>query len=281
MKKKFFNIAISTCPNDTFIFDALIHHKIDTKDFEFSFIYKDIEQLNNLASLSKADIIKISFHAFYYLAEQYVLLNSGSAIGRNCGPLIISKNPFKKEDIPKLSIAIPGKHTTAYFLLKQLYGEIEKTEEVLFSEIERWLINDKVDCGLIIHETRFTYEQSGLMKLADLGELWEQKTGSLVPLGGIAAKRSIQKSDLLKINELIRQSIEYAIKNPDSSKDFIKGKSQIEDDTVIKKHIELYVNEYSQDLGELGKESILFMLQQKSLEEGEQKRFSQQNIFIT
>lgn len=249
-------LGFSPCPNDTFIFDALVNKKIDTLGIDFEVAYADVEQLNRWAMEGKLDITKLSFHAYAYCIQNYVLLNSGSALGNNCGPMLIARNPLRTEDINIAKIAIPGKMTTANFLLGILYPQAKNKVEKVFSAIEGDVLNGNVDMGLIIHENRFTYQKKGLHKVTDLGEEWETKTHSPIPLGGIFIKRSIGAEIQHKVDSLIRQSIEFAFANPDSSRDYVKQHSQEMEDNVIEQHINLYVNKYSVNLGEDGKRAI-------------------------
>ena len=177
-------LGLSPCPNDVFIFDALLHQKIDTQGLEFDVFFADVEQLNKWSLKGNLDVSKLSFNAFFHCISKYILINSGSALGRNCGPLLIKKP--KRVLTSKSIIAIPGEHTTANLLLNIAYPQYSNKVEILFSEIEESIILDKVDAGLIIHETRFTYQKNELEKVIDLGEFWEKKTCLPLPLGGIA-----------------------------------------------------------------------------------------------
>jgi 1,4-dihydroxy-6-naphthoate synthase len=248
------SLAYSPCPNDTFIFDAMAHYKVDTEGLAFSVELADVEQLNKKAFTGAPDIIKISYHAYAYLNGQYQLLNAGSALGNNCGPLLISKRPL--ENLSGLTVAIPGKYTTANFLLSLAYPEIGLKEEMVFSEIEDAVLQGRVDAGLIIHENRFTYHLKGLHKIIDLGEYWEQLTGAPIPLGGIAIKRSLPEEVKQKINRVLQKSVEFAFANPQSSKAYIKENAQEMEDEVIESHINLYVNKFSVNLGNEGRAAI-------------------------
>jgi 1,4-dihydroxy-6-naphthoate synthase len=249
-------LGFSPCPNDTFIFDALVHHKIDTEGLEFEVYLGDVEDLNNKAFKSELDITKISYHAYGYLTDNYVLLDAGSALGKGCGPLLVKPSNGKKLELKNSIIAIPGKHTTANFLLSIAHPEASNKIEVLFSDIEDAVIKGEVDAGLIIHENRFTYQDKGLEKIIDLGEYWENKTGTLIPLGGIVIKRNISQETILKFNKILRKSIEYAFENPESPLNYMTEHSQEMDEKVMMQHVELYVNKYSIDLGEEGKNAI-------------------------
>jgi len=250
-------LGFSPCPNDTFIFDALIHHKIDTEGLEFEVYYDDVETLNKKAMAAELDITKLSFHAYAYVHEQYVLLDAGSALGFGVGPLLICKNQDVANNLdPELLVGIPGVYTTANFLLGIAYPQLGNKEVMLFSDIEASLLNDKIDIGLIIHENRFTYEQKGLHKIIDLGSYWETLTGCAIPLGGIVVNRALDPELQHKVNRLVRKSVEYAFANPKSGLDFIKSHAQEMSEEVMYKHIDLYVNDYSIDLGSEGKKAI-------------------------
>jgi len=258
-------LGFSPCPNDTFIFDALIHHKIDTEGLDFEVYFDDVETLNQKALKGELDVTKLSFHAFAYVANQYALLDAGSALGFGVGPLLISKHEFVGELSSDLKVGIPGKYTTANFLLGIAYPALQNKEIMVFSEIESALLEEKIDLGLIIHENRFTYQDKGLHKVIDLGDYWEQLTGCAIPLGGIVINRNLDKAIQLKVNRLIRQSVEYAFAYPKSCIEFIRQHAQEMDEAVMYKHIELYVNKYSINLGTEGRKAIdtLFNLAQE------------------
>jgi len=262
-------LGFSPCPNDTFIFDALIHHKIDTEGLAFEVSYDDVETLNQKALRGELDITKLSFHAFAYVANQYALLDAGSALGFGVGPLLISKNHFDNAELQtanaELRIGIPGKYTTANFLLGIAYPHLLNKQELVFSEIESALLNNEIDLGLIIHENRFTYQDKGLTKIVDLGDYWEKLTGCAIPLGGIVINRNLDREVQLKVNRLIRQSVEFAFAHPKSGIDFIRQHAQAMEESVMYKHIELYVNKYSVNLGEEGRKAVdtLFKLAQE------------------
>ncbi|MCC6181832.1 MAG: 1,4-dihydroxy-6-naphthoate synthase [Bacteroidia bacterium] len=260
-------LGFSPCPNDCFIFDALIHKKIDTEGIEFTTVMEDVESLNAKAFHQTLDITKLSYHAFIYLTSHYSLLNSGSALGFNCGPLLVKKKGSQIADINKATIAIPGKYTTANFLLSLAYPKAINKTETLFSEIENKVLVGEVDAGLLIHENRFTYEEKGLEKIIDLGEFWESFIKAPIPLGGIVIRKNIDNSLQRSVDRLIRKSVEYAFENPDSCMDFVRQHAQEMSEDVMKKHIALYVNEYSINLGEIGKNAIILMFQ-KAFEKG-------------
>lgn len=253
-------LGFSPCPNDTFIFDALIHKKIDTGDLDFEVSFEDVETLNQQAFNKQLDITKLSYHAFAYATSNYQLLDAGSALGFGVGPLLISHRDFDldrlKNNPSDIRVGIPGKYTTANFLLSIAYPELTNKEEVLFSDIEQKLIDKEIDLGLIIHENRFTYQEKGLLKIRDLGDFWEQQTGCAIPLGGIVIKRDLPEDIKQQVNKLVRASIEFAFANPYSGMDFIRQHAQAMEEKVMLKHINLYVNEYSKDLGTEGRKAI-------------------------
>jgi 1,4-dihydroxy-6-naphthoate synthase len=254
-------LGYSPCPNDTFIFDAMVHHKIDTEGLEFEVVLGDVEALNQKAFEADLDITKLSYHAYAYLTNEYVLLHSGSALGNNCGPLLISKSLTAPEDVASKTIAIPGKYTTANFLLSLAFPEATKKEAVLFSDIEKKVLSEEIDLGLIIHENRFTYHERGLQKIMDLGEFWETKTGLPIPLGGIVINRKFPLEIQQKVNRVLRRSVEFALQNPAQTLGYVEQHAQEMSHEVMMQHIGLYVNDYSVDLGERGRKAILYMFE--------------------
>jgi 1,4-dihydroxy-6-naphthoate synthase len=249
-------IGFSPCPNDTFIFDALVNGKIDMGDIELEVVLADVEELNRMALEGKLDITKISYNAFSHVHYMYQLLNSGSALGNNCGPLLIVKNHLSEEELDNARIAIPGMNTTANFLMSFAFPKAQNKKELFFSDIEKAILNDEVDAGVIIHENRFTYQQKGLYRIADLGEVWEQKTGFPIPLGGIAIHRRLRPEVRRQFDVLLQQSVQFGFNNPNASMEYVKCHAQEMDEKVIRLHIDLYVNEYSLDLGTKGKAAI-------------------------
>ncbi len=255
-------VGFSPCPNDTFIFDAIVNQKIDLEGLSFEFIIEDVEKLNQFGFEGVCDVTKMSFHAFGYLTDKYLLLNSGSALGNKCGPVLIAKNKIEHPEIvvPKLKIAIPGKFTTATFLLQLAFPKIDYLEEILFSSIEEAVLANEVDAGLIIHESRFTYRDKGLEKIIDLGEYWEKETGMMIPLGGIFAKRDLDNTIIQKVDRVMSRSVSYAMNHPEESTDYIKQYAQEMNDKVILQHLALYVNKYTLDLQLEGRKAIQHLL---------------------
>src|SRR6201986_2096726 len=266
------SLGFSPCPNDTFIFDALIHHKIDTEGLEFEVFYDDVETLNQKAFRGELDITKLSYHSFAYLADKYVLLDSGSALGYGVGPLLISDVEISISDLEKGQIlnlkseivnpriGIPGKYTTANFLLGLAFPNAANKIGLVFSEIENAVLEGRVDIGLIIHENRFTYQDKGLKKIIDLGDYWEKETGCAIPLGGIVANRNLPLDVQHKINRVLKKSVEFAFANPKSGLEFIRSHAQEMSEEVMYKHIDLYVNKFSVDLGTEGKKAVKLFL---------------------
>lgn len=251
-------LGSSPCPNDCFVFDALVNRRIDLEGLEFDIHMADVEALNKAAFAGDAEITKISYHAYAYCADRYVLLDAGSALGRNCGPLLISKREISPAEVAdgSIRIAIPGKFTTANFLLGLAFPNARRTTELVFSEIESALLEGQYDAGVIIHENRFTYQAKGLRKIVDLGEFWEQQTGAPIPLGGIAIKRSLPDDVKQRVNRLLRQSVEYAFAHREASLPFVRQHAQEMSEAVMYQHIDLYVNEFSVDLGAQGRRAV-------------------------
>ena len=255
-------LGFSPCPNDTFIFDAMIHGKVDTEGLSFEIVMEDVEELNRRAFVGKLDITKLSYHAYAYLIDKYVLLTAGSALGNNCGPLLIGRNILEKQEVDTARIAIPGKYTTANFLLGLAFPKAQNKVEMLFSEIEQAVLDGGVDAGLIIHENRFTYQQKGLVKIMDLGEYWESTTKLPIPLGGIVAKRDLPMEIQQKANRVMERSVRFALANPKASEGFVKKYAQEMEVDIMYNHIKLYVNDYTVNLGKSGKKALNRLFQQ-------------------
>lgn len=249
-------LGFSPCPNDTFIFDALVNKKIDTGGLDFDVAMEDIQTLNQWSLNGRLDITKLSFPAFFQNKDQYAMLNSGAALGKGVGPLLIAKKMVNVPDLVHSSIAIPGELTTANFLLSFAFPMAKNKTSLLFSEIEDAVLMEKFDLGVIIHENRFTYHQKGLIKICDLGEVWEEKQMAPIPLACIAAKKSISTELQNKVSDLIRKSVEYAFSHYPAIAEFTKQHAQAMDEKVMRQHIELYVNKYSVDMGEEGRKAI-------------------------
>jgi 1,4-dihydroxy-6-naphthoate synthase len=250
-----FSLGFSPCPNDTFIFDALVNKKIDTEGIDFRVELEDVQTLNRWAMEGKLDISKISYGVLPLL-DQYALLDAGGALGKGVGPLLIAKRPISLTEISNCSVAIPGEQTTAHLLFSLAFANVRNKSFMVFSGIEDAVLSGAVDCGVIIHENRFTYQDKGLVKLMDLGEFWEKETGVPIPLGGIVLKRELGSDLAQTINGLIRRSLEYAFERYPELPEYVKAHSQEMDERVMRQHIDLYVNNYSLSLGEEGQRAI-------------------------
>ena len=249
-------LGFSPCPNDTFIFDALVNGKIDTEGLEFDYFLADVEDLNRRAFNAHSDITKISCHAYAYASGNYLILDSGSALGYGSGPLLISREQIRNEDVKNAVIAIPGRYTTANLLFSIAWPDARNKREYLFSEIVNTILEGKADAGLIIHETRFTYAEKGLVKIADMGEFWEKLTGLPVPLGFIVINRRIPGDIALKFNRVLRRSIEYARKHSSQQQEFVTSNAREIEKSVISRHIDLYVNDFTLTLGPVGRKAV-------------------------
>ncbi len=250
------SLGFSPCPNDTFIFDALVNNKIDTGGLSFDVLMEDVETLNQWALSGKLDITKLSYGVLPMVLDKYVVLHNGSALGSGVGPILIKNEKVKTQNVEDLLVAIPGEHTTAHLLFSLAYPKAKSKIFIRYDEIENFVLTGK-GLGVIIHENRFTYEAKGLQKITDLGDYWERKTGNPIPLGGIVAKRSMDKSLSSQVDKLIRQSIEYANQHHYTElTGYVKKHSQEMSEEVMKKHIDLYVNNYSVDLGSAGQAAV-------------------------
>jgi 1,4-dihydroxy-6-naphthoate synthase len=249
-------LGFSPCPNDTFIFDAMVHGRIDTEGLEFDYMLADVEELNRKAFSGDLDITKMSFYAFAYAINNYLILDSGSALGHRNGPLLISKRKIDPSTLATARIAIPGKFTTANMLFSIAWPDAVNKTEYLFSSIEEALLNGEMDAGLIIHETRFTYYKRGLHKIADMGEYWEKTTGLPIPLGTIAVNRRLPEDIALKVNRIIKRSLEFAYHDSIASYDFVVANAKEMDSTVMNNHIKMFVNKFTMNLGKDGKKAI-------------------------
>jgi 1,4-dihydroxy-6-naphthoate synthase len=264
MSNKIFTIGFSPCPNDTFIFDALVNQKIDTGNYTFEPVLEDVETLNGWALQGKLDISKVSYGVWPHIVDQYALLNSGSALGKGVGPLLIANKQFDNlhQLIKSFTIAIPGENTTANLLFSLAFPEATKKKFILFSKIEDAVLNGEVDCGVIIHESRFTYAQKGLRRLMDLGDYWERETGVPIPLGGIVMKKLIPHEEREQVDALIRKSLEFSFDHYPELSGYVKKYAFEMDESVMRQHIDLYVNEFSLSLGDEGRRAVQRLTQQ-------------------
>lgn len=249
-------LGYSTCPNDTFLFHALTHGLIQCDPFQISVFLEDVETLNQKAKSSAFHVSKLSFAAIGHLLDNYALLRSGAALGRGCGPLIVARPGIKLENMLSGRIAVPGLWTTAFLLLTLYLNKTPETISMTFDQIMPSLQKGETDYGIIIHEGRFTYPEYGLIKLLDLGEWWEQTTSMPIPLGGICIRRSLGPEIARKVESLIRESVEFAFRHPEASREYVAMHSQEMSSETIKRHIELYVNSFTVDLGEEGVKAV-------------------------
>ncbi|HKL01770.1 MAG TPA: 1,4-dihydroxy-6-naphthoate synthase [Desulfotignum sp.] len=264
--KQTFSLAYSPCPNDTYIFHALAHNLIDTGDMDFNITLADVETLNQKAAAGEFDITKLSFAAFGSLREKYALLRSGAALGRGCGPLVISRPGTTITGANRPVVAIPGLGTTAYllfrFYLEEHCGHLTPQIRTMpFDQVMPSVVRQEADFGIIIHEGRFVYDKLGLDCLVDLGQWWEEKTALPIPLGCIAVKRSLLTETASRIETLIKESIAHADNHPTDGIEYIKSHAQELSDGVIKEHIRLYVNDFSRDIGGQGESAVKTFLQ--------------------
>ena len=274
-----FTLGFSPCPNDTFIFDGLVNKKIDTGNFTFDVRLEDVETLNEMAKKEVLDFTKISYGVLPLVAKNYKVLNAGSALGKGVGPLLISQKAINFDDVEKYTIAIPGGNTTAHLLFSLAFPNAKNKVFKRYDEIENAVLNSKNVLGVIIHENRFTYMNKGLHKIVDLGNYWEEKISLPIPLGGIVGKRTIDEKILKQVDELIKKSIEYSYDNYPFISDYIKQHSQEMEEDVMKKHIDLYVNNYSLDLGEDGKNAIRKFIEIYN-QNHQKEKTSMENIFL-
>ena len=255
-------IGFSPCPNDTFIFDAMVNGKIDTRGISFDYVMEDVETLNQWAEQGKLDITKLSYNTFLHTVNNYALLHSGSALGVGVGPLLVAMKPMSNEEINAGKIAIPGIKTTANLLLSLAYPQAKNKTELVFNEIEEAVIDGRFDAGLIIHEGRFTYQKKGLTKLLDLGDWWEEATGAAIPLGGIVMRRNFSPELCAKVDAILKESLAWSWQRYPELSPFITCNAQEMEEDVMRKHIQLYVNDYTTDLGETGRKAIATLFAQ-------------------
>lgn len=254
------SLGFSPCPNDTFIFHALVTGLVSVPGVSFTERLEDVETLNRLALDSALDVTKVSYGVLPRLLDEYVLLRSGGALGRGCGPLLVARESLRPQDLRDARIAIPGRLTTANLLLRLFAPELPPGQEMVYSEIMPAVARGEVDAGLIIHESRFTYPAHGLHPIVDLGEWWERETGTPIPLGAIVARRVLGADLIRSLEEGIRRSVEYAFADPGASAGYVQAHAQEMDPEVVRSHIDLYVNEFSVDLGEEGEAAVRELL---------------------
>ena len=252
------SLGFSPCPNDTFIFDALVNKKIDTEGLDFSVHLQDVQTLNDWAISGKLDVSKISYGVLPLLLDKYKLLSSGGALGKGVGPLLIAGKEIDdlKSAIASMQVAIPGKNTTAHLLFSMAFPQATNKTFLVFNQVEDAVLSGQVDAGVIIHENRFTYQDKGLVKLIDLGNYWDEQTNAPIPLGGIVIRKTMEAELGKRVDSLIKKSVAYAFKNYPAITDYVRLQAQEMNEDVMRKHIDLYVNEYSTDLGESGRKAV-------------------------
>jgi 1,4-dihydroxy-6-naphthoate synthase len=253
-------LGFSPCPNDTFIFHALVGGIVSVPGVRFRERLEDVETLNRLARVGELDVTKVSYGALPHLLEEYVLLRSGGALGRGCGPLLVAREPLAPAALRRARVAIPGRLTTANLLLRLWGPELPAGVEMVYSEILPAVASGEADAGLIIHESRFTYREHGLVPLVDLGEWWEAETGAPIPLGAIVARRSLGGPTIRAVEEAIRASVEHALRHPADSAAYVRAHAREMDEAVQRQHVALYVNEFSVDLGAEGERAVAELL---------------------
>ncbi len=253
-------LGISPCPNDTFIFDALVNGALPAGDLRFEVVLEDVQTLNEWARRGKLDVSKVSYGVVPAIADVYAVLESGGALGRGVGPLLVSRPGLAELRPEAMKVAIPGRDTTAHLLFSLAYPAAAHKEFRVFSAIEDAVVRGEVDAGVIIHEGRFTYAAKGLAKLRDLGEFWERTTGAPVPLGGIVARRALPAAVRREVDRLVRASVEHALARRPAVSPWVRAHAQELDEAVMRQHIELYVNEFSVALGEAGRRAVRTLL---------------------
>ena len=275
-------LGFSPCPNDTFIFDALVHQKIDTEGITFEALLEDVETLNQWALQGKLPVTKLSFPAFFSALPQYKLLDTGSALGKGVGPLLVANKNWNgnPEKIHEHTIALPGFNTTAHLLFSLAFPLAQQKKFMLFSDIENAVLAGETDLGVLIHENRFTYEQKGLKKIMDLGAHWENTRNVPIPLGGIAIHESISNAVAKKIERLIRKSLEFAWSQYPTLGQFVQLHAQTMQEEVMRQHINLYVNDFSLSLQEEGQKAIEVLYQTYQQLTDKQLGIAKNDLFI-
>jgi 1,4-dihydroxy-6-naphthoate synthase len=255
-------LAYSPCPNDTFIFTPWAEGRIDGAPAVVE-RYEDIDTLNRIALAGEPDVVKVSFHAFGHLRDRYGLLRSGGALGRGCGPLVVARTPFDADGLTARTVAIPGRLTTAALLVRLFAPGLSDANIVVlpFHEIMPAVCSGQVDAGVIIHESRFTYQRHGLTRIVDLGEWWERETGHAIPLGGIAMRRDLGAELIRRTERALTASVDYAHAHPADVWPTIRRHAQEMEDDVMRQHIALYVNDFTRDYGAEGEAAIRHLLE--------------------
>ena len=251
------SLGFSPCPNDTFIFHGLVNGLLGLPEPKFTDPFlEDVETLNQWSLEARLDVTKLSFNAAAHVLDEYCILQSGSALGRGCGPLLVATRNMDEAELSGCRVGIPGIHTTAALMFRMFMPAADNLVEMRFEQIMPALVDGSIDVGVIIHESRFTYQRFGLVCVQDLGELWEAKTGLPIPLGCIAARRSLGRDQLMAIDHSIRSSLEHARSNPEQCMEYVRRYAQETEDEVVMSHIDLYVNDFSLDLGLEGRGAV-------------------------
>lgn len=258
---KTLTLGFSPCPNDTFIFHALIKGLIRSEGLAFKERLLDVEQLNQLALAAALDVTKVSFHLYGHIRKDYTLLPAGAALGRGCGPLLVARDECTISSLRNKPVALPGRYTTAALLLRLFAPRLENLVYLPFDRIMPAVISGEVSAGVIIHESRFTFREFGLRQLVDLGEWWETDTGCPIPLGGIVAKSSLGGEIIASLGRLIAESIDHSFANPLAPKEYIREHALEMSDEVCAAHIGLYVNDFSRDLGDEGRRAVNVLME--------------------
>jgi 1,4-dihydroxy-6-naphthoate synthase len=257
----------SPCPNDTFMFHGIASGALKLPGVSIQVRLHDIETLNQLALEERLDISKLSFFAWLKARDAYQLLNSGAALGYGCGPIVIAKQVIEPKDIPSCRVVLPGEWTTAHLLFRLWAPQAEQRHFTTYERIYDEVASGRADCGVIIHESRFTYEQLGFHRLIDLGQWWEEQTGLPIPLGGIAARTALGPEVLSALEELVAASIEKSRQNPRAALPYIRQHAQEMDLEVLERHIAAFVNPFSLDLGPVGRQALK-VLEQRARDAG-------------
>jgi 1,4-dihydroxy-6-naphthoate synthase len=261
------SLGFSPCPNDTFIFDALVHGRVPCNGISFSEQLEDVETLNRMALGGLLDVSKVSYHLLGRILKDYLLLRSGGALGRGCGPLLVAREPLAPGSLKGKKIALPGQFTTAALLLRLFDPSLRDLVYLPFEKIMGAVADGSVAAGVIIHESRFTFASLGLQQVLDLGQWWERETGHPIPLGGIAARRSLGRDTLLALEQGLTRSVRYAFDHPGEARPYIRAHSQEMSDQVCDAHIGLYVNDYSLGLGSEGEAAVRLLLERATAAE--------------
>jgi 1,4-dihydroxy-6-naphthoate synthase len=254
-------LGISPCPNDTFIFDALVNGLVDREGLELEVFHEDVQTLNEWALEGRLDLTKLSYGVLPRVVDRYALLEAGGALGQGVGPLLVARPGTAAFDPATMRVALPGRDTTAHLLFALAHPQAARKEFRVFSEIEAAVLSGEVEAGVIIHESRFTYAQKGLTRLMDLGEHWERVTGAPIPLGGIVARRTLEPGLRARVDRLIRASLAHAEARRPALSEYVRCHARELDEAVMRQHVDLYVNAFSRELGAAGHRAVARLLE--------------------